>query len=256
MPKIAATMSSCHHSPMEHDVGHEADGGNQGDGVDDDREWRCRTSARRHATSARRGYDGTGPAQRQGGLVDRSSRTGLLAARGDAGRNRDAVRSSPCRDLLDDLFAALPDMGDPDGLPRPRRPWPDVTRQAARRAWRCCAPSAQLEVLRRRRAGRRRTRSTVASCSRRSMRSSSTRPSCARRPGIRSATCVWPAAACSRCWPASTRRGAPRCGLRGRLRGLPAYLEAAAGALTGLTGRPVSLLHAETALAQLEGSMS
>ena len=38
-----------------------------------------------------------------------------------------------------------------------------------------------------------------------------------------------------------------------RLRGLPAYLEAAAGALTGLTGRPVSLLHAETALAQVEG---
>ncbi len=38
-----------------------------------------------------------------------------------------------------------------------------------------------------------------------------------------------------------------------RLRGLPAYLEAAAGALTGLTGRPVSLLHSETALAQVEG---
>ena len=39
----------------------------------------------------------------------------------------------------------------------------------------------------------------------------------------------------------------------GRLRGLPALLDAAAGALTGLPGRPVSLLHNETALAQLSG---
>jgi len=39
----------------------------------------------------------------------------------------------------------------------------------------------------------------------------------------------------------------------GRLRGLPSLLDAAAAALTGLPGRPVSLLHAETALAQLGG---
>jgi uncharacterized protein (DUF885 family) len=39
----------------------------------------------------------------------------------------------------------------------------------------------------------------------------------------------------------------------GRLNGLPALLEAAADGLTGLPGRPVSLLHTETALAQLSG---
>jgi uncharacterized protein (DUF885 family) len=39
----------------------------------------------------------------------------------------------------------------------------------------------------------------------------------------------------------------------GRLRGLPALLDAAADALTGADGRPVSLLHTQTALAQLSG---
>ena len=39
----------------------------------------------------------------------------------------------------------------------------------------------------------------------------------------------------------------------GRLRGLPALLESAADNLTGLPGRPVSLLHTQTALAQLDG---
>ena len=39
----------------------------------------------------------------------------------------------------------------------------------------------------------------------------------------------------------------------GRLQRLPQLLDQAAGALTGLPGRPVSRLHAETALAQLEG---
>ena len=39
----------------------------------------------------------------------------------------------------------------------------------------------------------------------------------------------------------------------GRLRGLPAMLAAAAASLTGLPGRPVSRLHAETALAQMSG---
>jgi uncharacterized protein (DUF885 family) len=39
----------------------------------------------------------------------------------------------------------------------------------------------------------------------------------------------------------------------GRLRNLPAFLEAAASSLTGLPGRPVSRLHAETALAQIDG---
>jgi uncharacterized protein (DUF885 family) len=39
----------------------------------------------------------------------------------------------------------------------------------------------------------------------------------------------------------------------GRLRRLPALLDAAANNLTGLSGRPVSLLHTETALAQLGG---
>jgi uncharacterized protein (DUF885 family) len=39
----------------------------------------------------------------------------------------------------------------------------------------------------------------------------------------------------------------------GRLRNLPLYLSAAADALTGLAGRPVSLLHTDTALAQLDG---
>ena len=39
----------------------------------------------------------------------------------------------------------------------------------------------------------------------------------------------------------------------GRLRGLPALLDAAVASLTGLPGRPVSRLHAETALAQLSG---
>jgi uncharacterized protein (DUF885 family) len=39
----------------------------------------------------------------------------------------------------------------------------------------------------------------------------------------------------------------------GRLHGLAALLEAAADGLTGLAGRPVSLLHADTALAQLSG---
>jgi uncharacterized protein (DUF885 family) len=39
----------------------------------------------------------------------------------------------------------------------------------------------------------------------------------------------------------------------GRLRGLPGYLESAADALTGSAERPVSLLHTETALGQLEG---
>ena len=37
-----------------------------------------------------------------------------------------------------------------------------------------------------------------------------------------------------------------------RVKGLGEYLEAGIGALTGLPGRPVSLLHTETALAQLE----
>jgi uncharacterized protein (DUF885 family) len=39
----------------------------------------------------------------------------------------------------------------------------------------------------------------------------------------------------------------------GRVEGLPALLEAAADNLTGLPGRPVSLLHLETALGQLDG---
>ena len=39
----------------------------------------------------------------------------------------------------------------------------------------------------------------------------------------------------------------------GRLRRLPALLDAAASALVGLPGRPVSLLHTETALNQLDG---
>ncbi len=39
----------------------------------------------------------------------------------------------------------------------------------------------------------------------------------------------------------------------GRLHGLPRLLDAAVEALTGLPGRPVSLLHTETALAQLSG---
>src|SRR5215218_732280 len=39
----------------------------------------------------------------------------------------------------------------------------------------------------------------------------------------------------------------------GRVRGLGEYLEAGVGALTGMSGRPVSLLHTETALAQLGG---
>jgi uncharacterized protein (DUF885 family) len=39
----------------------------------------------------------------------------------------------------------------------------------------------------------------------------------------------------------------------GRVRGLGDFLNAAAEALTGVPGRPVSLLHAETALAQLSG---
>jgi uncharacterized protein (DUF885 family) len=39
----------------------------------------------------------------------------------------------------------------------------------------------------------------------------------------------------------------------GRVRRLPEFLEAATGALTGLADRPVSLLHTETALAQLSG---
>ena len=39
----------------------------------------------------------------------------------------------------------------------------------------------------------------------------------------------------------------------GRTRGLRDYLDAGLGALTGLSGRPVSLLHTETALAQLGG---
>jgi uncharacterized protein (DUF885 family) len=39
----------------------------------------------------------------------------------------------------------------------------------------------------------------------------------------------------------------------GRLRNMPAFLEAAAASLTGLPGRPVSRLHAETALAQMDG---
>ena len=41
--------------------------------------------------------------------------------------------------------------------------------------------------------------------------------------------------------------------LIGRVRRLPEFLEAAASALTGLSDRPVSLLHTETALAQLSG---
>ncbi|MDL2335825.1 MAG: DUF885 family protein, partial [Chloroflexota bacterium] len=41
--------------------------------------------------------------------------------------------------------------------------------------------------------------------------------------------------------------------LAGRLRGLVSLLDAAAVALTGLDGRPVSRLHAETALAQMSG---
>jgi uncharacterized protein (DUF885 family) len=41
--------------------------------------------------------------------------------------------------------------------------------------------------------------------------------------------------------------------LAGRVETLPAYLAAAAADLTGLPGRPVSLLHLETALAQLDG---
>jgi hypothetical protein len=39
----------------------------------------------------------------------------------------------------------------------------------------------------------------------------------------------------------------------GRVRGLPEFLAAGAAALTGLPGRPVSMLHTETALAQLDG---
>src|SRR5687768_5083275 len=39
----------------------------------------------------------------------------------------------------------------------------------------------------------------------------------------------------------------------GRVRALPQLLGAAGDALTGLPGRPVSLLHVETALAQLDG---
>ena len=39
----------------------------------------------------------------------------------------------------------------------------------------------------------------------------------------------------------------------GRLVGLPAYLERSAAALTGLPGRPVALLHLDTALRQLPG---
>ena len=39
----------------------------------------------------------------------------------------------------------------------------------------------------------------------------------------------------------------------GRVRRLPEFLEAATGALTGLKDRPISLLHTETALAQLNG---
>jgi uncharacterized protein (DUF885 family) len=39
----------------------------------------------------------------------------------------------------------------------------------------------------------------------------------------------------------------------GRVEGLPALLESAAANLTGLPGRPVSLLHLETALGQLDG---
>lgn len=39
----------------------------------------------------------------------------------------------------------------------------------------------------------------------------------------------------------------------GRLRGLPEYLTAAAAGLTGLDGRPVSALHVQVALAQLDG---
>ncbi len=41
--------------------------------------------------------------------------------------------------------------------------------------------------------------------------------------------------------------------LLGRMHGLPQLLESAADALTGLPGRPVSLLHTQTALAQLSG---
>ena len=41
--------------------------------------------------------------------------------------------------------------------------------------------------------------------------------------------------------------------LLGRMRGLPRFLDSAAAALTGVPGRPVSLLHTETALAQLSG---
>ena len=41
--------------------------------------------------------------------------------------------------------------------------------------------------------------------------------------------------------------------LAGRLRGLPALLETAAGNLVGLAGRPVSALHTQVALAQLSG---
>lgn len=41
--------------------------------------------------------------------------------------------------------------------------------------------------------------------------------------------------------------------LLGRLQGLPEFLDGAVAALTGLPGRPISLLHTETALAQLTG---
>ena len=41
--------------------------------------------------------------------------------------------------------------------------------------------------------------------------------------------------------------------IAGRVEGLPSLLDAAAANLTGLPGRPVSLLHLETALAQLDG---
>lgn len=47
-----------------------------------------------------------------------------------------------------------------------------------------------------------------------------------------------------------THRGAA---FAGRLRGLPALLDQAVDALTGLPGRPVSLLHTQTALSQLGG---
>ena len=67
-------------------------------------------------------------------------------------------------------------------------------------------------------------------------------------------TCTCSAAACSACWPASTRPWAHRGGrVPARVERLPEMLEAAIAALTGLPDRPVSLLHLDTALSPAVG---